>query len=137
MNIPGRDSPNIKKLQKTPFLNLDPLSHWSGLKNIAQVRIDGESSWALLDNGSTINAVTQEFIKARSLDVSPLRNPVSGMMGINGFGGLFTYPLGYIILEVQVEGVRGYDEDQVALVIPDSTAFGSQVLVSLGTLTIN
>ena len=50
---------------------------------------------------------------------------MDGMMGINGFGGLFSQPLGYIIIRVQVEGVRGYDKDQVALVIPDSTAFGS------------
>ena len=56
---------------------------------------------------------------------------------INGFRGLFSQPLGYVIIRVQIEGVRGYDEDQVALVIPDSTAFGSQVPVTLGTLTIN
>ena len=46
-------------------------------------------------------------------------------------------PLGYVIVRVQVVGVQGYDKDQVVLVIPDSTAFGSQVLVILGTLTIN
>ena len=38
---------------------------------------------------------------------------------------------------VQVEGVWGYDEDQVPLVRPDSTGFGSWVLVTLGTPTIN
>ena len=37
----------------------------------------------------------------------------------------------------QVEGVQSYNEDQVAIVIPDSTAFGSQVPVTLGTPTIN
>ena len=36
-----------------------------------------------------------------------------------------------------MEEVWGYDGDQVALVIPDSTAFGSRVLVTLGTPTIN
>ena len=46
-------------------------------------------------------------------------------------------PLGYVIIRVQVEGVRGYDEDQVALVKSDSTTFGSWVLVILGTPTIN
>ena len=35
-----------------------------------------------------------------------------------------------------MEGVQGYD-DQVALVIPDSTGFGSRVLVTLGTPNIN
>ena len=35
-----------------------------------------------------------------------------------------------------MEGVWGYD-DQVALVVPDSTIFGSWVLVTLDTPTIN
>ena len=33
--------------------------------------------------------------------------------------------------------MKGYNEDQVALVIPDSTTFGSRVLVTLGTPTTN
>ena len=45
--------------------------------------------------------------------------------------------MGNKIIRVQVEGVLGYDKDQVALVIPDSTGFGSQVPVTLGTPTIN
>ena len=78
-------------------------------------------SWALLDNGSTINAVSPEFVKAHSLDVSPLSDLVNGMVGINCFWGLFSQTLGYVIIRVQAEGVSGYDEDQVALVMPDST----------------
>ena len=54
-----------------------------------------------------------------------------------GLGDYFSQPLGYVILRVQVEGVKGYDEDQVALVIPDSTTFGSRVPVTLDTPTIN
>ena len=36
-----------------------------------------------------------------------------------------------------MKGVWGYNEDQVAPVIPDPTDFGSWVPVILGTLTIN
>ena len=36
-----------------------------------------------------------------------------------------------------MERVKGYDEDQEALVILDSTTFGSRVPVTLGTSTIN
>ena len=50
---------------------------------------------------------------------------------------MFSQPLGYVIIRVQVEGVKGYNEDQVALVIPDLTAFGLRVPVTLGTPTIN
>ena len=76
--------------QKAPFLNPDPLTYWSGPENIAWVKISDEGSWILLDSGSTINAVTPEFIKAHSLDVSPLSELVDGTLKINGFGGLFS-----------------------------------------------
>ena len=85
----------------------------------------------------TINVVTPEFIEAHSLDVGPLSDQANGTLHINSFRGVFTQPLGYIIIRVQVEGVQGYNEDQVALVIPDSTIFGSWWPVTLGTLTIN
>ena len=92
---------------------------------------------ALLDSGLTINVVTPEFIKVCSLDNGPLSDLANGTVGIHGFGGVFFQPLGYVIIRVLVEGVWGYDKDQVALVIPDSTVFGSQVLVTHGTPTIN
>ena len=58
-----------------------------------------------------------------------------GTLSINGFVGVFCQPLGYVIVRVQVEGIQGYDEDQVVLVVSGSTIFGSQVPVTLGTLT--
>ena len=90
-----------------------------------------------MDSELTINAVTPEFIKACSLDISSLNNLAIGTLGINVLGGPFSWPLVYIIIRVQVEGVWGYDEDQVALDVPDSTIFGSWVPVTLGTPTIN
>ena len=60
--------PSIKTSQKAPFLNPDLLTCWSGPENIAQVKINDEGSWALLDSGSTINVVTLECVKANSLD---------------------------------------------------------------------
>ena len=74
---------SIRTSQKAPFLNLDPLTHWSGPENIAQVRIDDESSWAVLDSGSNMNVVTTEFVKASPLDVGPLSNLVDGTLKIN------------------------------------------------------
>ena len=59
------------------------------------------------------------FIEAHSLDVGPFSNLADGTLGINGFRGVFFWPLGYVIIRVQVEGVQGYNEDQVALVVPD------------------
>ena len=123
--------------QKFPFLKPNPVTWWTGPKYKARVKINGESTWALLDSGSTINAVTPGFVEAHSLDIGSLDDLMDGTLGISGFGGVFSWPLAYIIVRVQVEGVWGYNEDQVALVLPDSTVFGSRILVTLGIPTIN
>ena len=47
-----------------------------------------------------------------------------------------TWPLGYIIVWVQVYGVQGYDEDQIALVVPDLLKFVEWIPIILGTHTI-
>ena len=53
-----------------------------------------------------------------------------------GLGNVYTRPLGYIMIRVQVDGVWGYDKDQIALVIPDFSNFVAQIPVILGTPTI-
>ena len=45
--------------------------------------------------------------------------------------------MGYVIIWVQVDGVQGYDEDQIALVIQDLSNFAAQIPVILGTPTIS
>ena len=70
---------------KVPFLNPNLLTWWSGPENKAKVRINGESSWTLLDSGSNINVVTPESTEAHSLDISPLSDLSNGTMGLNGF----------------------------------------------------
>ena len=49
--------------------------------------------------------MTPEFVDVHSLDVGPLNHLSDGILGINGFGGVFSWLLGYIIIRVQVEGV--------------------------------
>ena len=53
-----------------------------------------------------------------------------------GLGNTFTQPIGYIIIWVQVDGVQGYDEDQITLVVLDLSNFTALVPVILGTPTI-
>ena len=48
--------------KKALFLNQDPLTHWSGPENIAQVKTNDEGSLDLLDSGSTIKTVTPEIV---------------------------------------------------------------------------
>ena len=44
-----------------------------------------------------------------------------------GFGNAYTQPLGYVIVCIQVDGVQGYDEDQIALVVPDLLNFMERI----------
>ena len=49
-----------------------------------------------------------------------------------GLGNAYTRPLGYVVIWVQVDGVWGYNEDQIALVIPDFSNVATRVPVILG-----
>ena len=53
-----------------------------------------------------------------------------------GLGNAYTRLLGYVVIQVQVEGVRGYDKDQIALIILDFLNFAMRVPIILGTPTI-
>ena len=45
-------------------------------------------------------------------------------------------PLGFIMLEMCIAGISGYREDQVFLVVSDTSTFGSHVSIMLGMSTI-
>ena len=61
-------------------------------------------------------------------------NPTS--IPISGIGG-FTQALGYAIINVRIEGIGSYNEEQVVLVIEDVSGLGMRVPVILGTPTIH
>ena len=92
---------------------------------------------ALLDNGAKINTITLKYISDHSLQVGPITNLLGTKVTCVGLGNAYTRPLCHIIIQVQVEEVQGYDEDQIALVIPDFSNFVAQIPVILGTPTIS
>ena len=126
----------MKTTWQTPFLNLDPFQQWYGIKNMARVKINGESCMALLDNGAQVNTIMLKYVSDHSLQVGPITDLLGSKVTCMGLGNIYTRPLGYIVIWFQVDGVQGYDEDQIALVIPDLSNFAAQVPVILGTPTI-
>ena len=92
---------------------------------------------ALLDNGAQINTIMPKYVSNHSLQVGPITNLLGAKVTCIGLGNAYMRPLGYVIIWVQVDGVWGYDEDQIALVIPDLSNFVAQVPVILGTPTIS
>ena len=78
---------------------------------------------ALLDNGSQINTITPRYVRDHSLQVGQITNLRGAKVTCVGLGNTYTRLLGYVMIRVQVDGVQGYDEDQIALVILDLPNF--------------
>ena len=92
---------------------------------------------ALLDNGAQINNIMPKYISDHSLQMGPITNLLGTKVTCVGLGNAYTRPLGYVIIQVQVDRVQGYDKDQIALVIPDLSNFAAWIPVILGTPTIS
>ena len=71
--------------------------------------------------------------------VGPLEELAGDAMGqaFQGIGGIHTRAIRYIVFRVRIEGIPSYDEEQVALVIEDSSSFSKKVPVLLGTPTLH
>ena len=125
---------------QTPFRywNQDALSRWLGPENLGWAQIDGRCTRVLLDTGARVNSVTPAYVRKHKLKVGSVSaldhslNPFGKRAPLVGVGGR-TRTLGYVLIRVQVEGVLGYDEDQVAFVVDDpTTTFGIRVPIVLG-----
>ena len=92
---------------------------------------------ALLDNGAQINTIMLKYVSEHSLQVGPITNLLGAKVTCMGLGNAYTRPLGYVVIQVQVDRVQGYNKDQIALVIPDCSNFAAQIPVILGTPTIS
>ena len=100
---PRGDTQGIEHYTLTPFLNPDPFYQWYGINNVAKVKTNGESCMALLDKGVQINTITQSFVEEPFLDTGILSGLVGRCVGCVGLGNVLTWPLGYIVIWVQVD----------------------------------
>ena len=87
---------------------------------------------ALLDNGAQINTIMPKYVSDHSLLVGPIADLLGTKVTCVGLGNAYMRPLGYVIIWVQVDGVQGYDKDQIALVIPDLSNFAAMIPIILG-----
>ena len=92
---------------------------------------------ALLDNGAQINTTMPKYVSDHSLKMGPITDLLGIKVACMGLGNAYMKPIGYIIIQVQVDRVQGYDEDQIALIIPDLSNFAAWISVILGTPTIS
>ena len=91
---------------------------------------------ALLDNCVQVNTITLRYVKEHSLQVGPITDLMGSKVACVGLGNAYTRLLGYVVIWVQVDGVQGYDEDQISLIILEHSNFATRVPIILGTPTI-
>ena len=74
----------------------------------------------LLDMGANVNMITPECVVALGLQMGPLTDLWEGGITINQPFNYEGRLIGYVIMRVQIDGISGYDEDQVALIAHSS-----------------
>ena len=125
-------------MKSAPYLNPDPYCWFIGPKNLGEALIDGELMTCLLDKGAQINFVTPAYAHRRGMDIMSLDHLAQEIGGqipqIAGIGGIMVEPKGFIMMNVQIPCIRGYNEDQIAIVMEDPGLKDFQVILDTATI---
>ena len=119
-------------------MNLDAFHRFIGPKNLGKALIDDELTTCLLDNGVQLNFITPAYAQEQGMDIMTLDYLLQEIGGsillIRGLGSISVEPIGFVMMNVKVPCVQGYDEDQIAIVMDNPGM--AKWLVVLGTPTL-
>ena len=116
-----------KGIAPIPFLNPDPVACLVGHANEASVVIDSREVTALVDLGAQVSNVSAQLCKELGLKIQPLGQ----LLELEGTGGAAIPYLGFVEVNLQILGIRGYNKDVLLLAIP-TMAYAERVLVVVG-----
>ena len=115
--VPNKSS----KVKTALYLNPDAFHRFIGPKNLGKALIDDELVSCLLDNGAQLNFIMPAYAQEWGMDIMSLDYLAQEIGGsiplIRGLGGILVEPIGFIMMNVKVPSVEGYDEDQIAIVM--------------------
>ena len=110
--------------------------YWS--QNLGEALIDGELMTCLLDNGAQLNFITHAYTHKRGMDImslDSLSQEVGGKIPpILGIGDIMVNPEGFVIMNVQIPCVKGYNENQIAIVMDDAGLKDCPVILGMPTI---
>ena len=125
-------------MKGVPYLNPDPYCQFIGPENWGEALIDDELVTCLLDNGSQLNFIIPAYAHKRGMDIMSLDSlawKVGGKIPpILSIGGIMADPEGFVMMNVKIPWVKGYNKDQIAIVMDDPGMKNCPVI--LGTPTI-
>ena len=114
-----------------------PTTNWLGPETVVKLVVEGCEVNTLADSGSQVNTVMPEFVTQNGWPVLPLEDLVDHPLHLVGLAGNWMWPLGFIILRVQIKEITRYDEDIVFLIVPDGSEFSKWVPLVIGTCTLS
>ena len=133
-NISGSSS----KVKGVPYLNPDPYCQFIGPKNWGEALINKELMTCLLDNGSQLNFITSAYARKLGMDIMSLDSLAQEVGGklppIWGIGGIMVDPEGFVMMNVKVPCVKGYNEDQIAIIMDDPGMKDCPVILGMPTI---
>ena len=125
-------------MKRAPYLNLDAFCRFIGPKNLGKALIDDELATCLLDNGAQLNFITPAYAQEWGMDIMSLDYLLQEIREsiplIRGLGSISVEPIGFVMMNVKVPSVEGYDKDQIAIVMDDPGM--TEWPVILGTPTL-
>ena len=125
-------------MKSTPYLNPNPYCWFIGPKNLGKALIDGELMTCLLDNGAQINFVTNAYAHKWGMDIMSLDHLAQEIGGqippIPGIRSSMVEPEGFVMMHVQIPCVKGYNEDQIAIVMEDPGLKDFQVILGMAMI---
>ena len=105
---------------------------------MGEALIDGELATCLLDHGAQLNFITPAYAHEQGMDIMSLESLAQEIGGkippIVGTGGIKVKPEGFIMMNIQIPCVKGYNKDQIAIIMDDPGLKDFPVI--LGTPTI-
>ena len=114
------------------FLNPDPVAQLVGCANKAPVVMDGCEVASLVDFGAQVSNISAQLCKELGLEIQTLGR----LLELEGTGGAAIPYLRFVEVNLQILGIRGYNEDVLLLAIP-TMAYTEKVLVMVGSKIIN
>ena len=114
------------------FLNPDLVVQLVGHANEAPVVVDGCEVAALVDLGAQVSNISAQLCKELGLKIQPLGQ----LLELERTGGAAIPYLRFVEVNLQILGIRGYNEDVLLLAIP-TMAYAEGVPVMVGSKIID
>ena len=121
-----------KGIAPIPFLNPEPVARLVGCTNEAPVVIDSREVTALVDLEAQVSNISAQLCKELGLEIQPL----GWLLESEGTEGAAIPYLRFVEVNLQIPGIRGYNEDILLLAIP-TMAYTERVLVVVGSKIID